>query len=279
MRKNKLFTALAAIALLTGTGVEVVNNAPVAQAATKKTTKKAKKSKKTTAKYAIVNIKSGAPAYKIVFNSNGSKVKKIVRLTKKGKKMSLRGGKSYALWSTKYKKTTYYYVGGTTAVRAKDAKRVSKKKVPTINSIIKKAQAERKAKVDALKAKVDNWQAQIDNVKPKTYGAKANANAPYWKINTSTGKIESTTASQMPAGTGLSIIYKTNDLFKGEKTAYIARTNDNQLIVIPAESVTLDDKNAQIPDQNAYNEAVKKATDLKNQADQDIKQAQQELQK
>lgn len=281
MRKNKLFTALAAVALLTGTGVEVLNNAPVAQAATKKTTKKAKKSKKTkkTSKYATISIKAGAPAYKVTIKNN--KVSKVSRLTKKGKKLSLRGGQSPAIWSTKYKKVTYYYIGGNYAVRAKDAKRTSKKKVPTLNSIIKKAQAKQKAKIDAandiLKAKVNSWQAQIDNVKPKTYGAKANENASYWKINTSTGKIESTTASQMAAGTVFSIIYKTDKIFQNGNTAYIARTNDNQLIIIPASGVTLDDQNAQIPDQDAYSEAVKKATDLKNQADKDIQQTQQDL--
>lgn len=283
MKKNKLFTALAAVALLTGTGVEVINNAPVAQAATKKTTKKAKKAKKSkkTAKYATINIKSGAPVYKITFNSNGSKVKKITRLTKKGKKLSLRGGSSPAIWSTKYKKTTYYYIGGKYAVRAKDAKRTSKKKVPTLNSLIKKAQAEQKAKIDAanntLKAKAADWQAQIDNVKPKTYTGKVNSGVQYWKVDTSTGKIESTTPSKMTDNTTLSIIYKTSEILSNGNMAYIARTSDDQIVIVAASDVTLDDPNAQVPDQQAYNDAVKKANDINDQAKKDIEQTKKDL--
>ncbi|GAA3627035.1 hypothetical protein GCM10022297_02050 [Lactobacillus hamsteri] len=282
MRKNKLFTALAAVALLTGTGVEVLSNAPVAQAATKKTTKKAKKSKKSkkTSKYATISIKAGAPAYKVTIKNN--KVSKVSRLTKKGKKLSLRGGQSPAIWSTKYKKVTYYYIGGNYAVRAKDARCISKKKVPTLNSIIKKAQAKQKAKIDAandtLKAKVNNWQAQLENVKPKTYAAKTSSEAQYWTIDDN-GKLNQN-SSKLPSGTQVAVIFKTNDILtnnNGSVTAYFATINNNQRIIISADNVTLDDQGAQIPDQKAYEASVKNFNDMNTQAKNDIEQTKADL--
>ncbi len=131
MKKNKLFTILAAITLLTGVGTEASAslNANTVQAARrggrkararrkstrrrKRTTKKrrntksAKKTRKA-APYAIVRIRRGAPVYIIKFNKAGTAVSRIYRK----KKASFKAIKAYAYWWTRYRGVSYYYLPG-----------------------------------------------------------------------------------------------------------------------------------------------------------------------
>ena len=281
MKKKSLFTALAAAVLLTSAGTEVLagGSAAVTQAATKKAKKTTKKTKKAS-KYATINIKRGARVHKIVFNKSGSKVNKVTLLkNKKGKQMALKGGKASAIWSTKYKGVTYYYIGGASyAVRAKDAKRTSKKKVPSLTSLIKA----RKAKVDAanneLKAKVDSWKGQIDAAMPNKFTGTVNTETEYFKYEN--GKAPKAT-DKLAKGTKLTVLFKMDDvLSNGDSNipAYFALTSDNQEIILASQVVTIDNNAAsQIPDQKGYEDSVKKYNDLNTQAKNDLEQTKKDL--
>lgn len=286
MKKRKLFTALAAAVLLTTSGSALVNNVNPTYAATKKA-KKSNKAKKST--YATINIKRGARAYKIVFNKKGNKIKKVTLLKVKGKTQALRGGKSPAIWSTKYKKVTYYYIGNSgktaMAVRAKDAKRVGKKKVQSLTSYIKKNQAARKAKVDAanatLKNKANDWQNKLDAAKPQTVAAKTNTETSYFNVDDS-GK--ATMASdKMQANTAFTILFKIPDALSmsdGSKVdAYYAQTSDKKIVVIPVSAVTLDNSGAKVLTQSEYEAAVKAYNDMGTTAKADIEQTKKDLEK
>ncbi|WP_251716972.1 hypothetical protein [Lactobacillus agrestimuris] len=282
MKKKSLFTALAAAVLLTSAGTEVLagGSTAVTQAATKKAKKTTKKTKKAS-KYATINIKRGARVYKIVFNKSGSKVNKVTLLkNKQGKQMALKGGKASAIWSTKYKGVTYYYIGGASyAVRAKDAKRTSKKKVPSLTSLIKA----RKAKVDAanneLKAKVNSWKGQIDAAMPKKFTGTVNTETEYFKVDEN-GKVSKAT-DKLAKDTKLTVLFKMNDvLSNGDSNipAYFALTSDNQEIILASQVVTIDNNAAsQIPDQKGYEDSVKKYNDLNTQAKNDLEQTKKDL--
>lgn len=201
MRKNKLFTALAAVALLTGSGVGLVSsnqNVTTVQAATKKA-----------AKVARVRVKRGAALYQIKFNRQGTKVLKIIPLVQRGRRQALRGGSFPGIWSAKYKGVKYYYIGNSGnqfwSVRARDAKVTSKKHVPTINAFVKANQSKRQAAINKRQALAKSWQNKIDAARPKTFPAKVNAETTYW--NVVNGKIQTTT-DKLSMGTNLTIIYK-----------------------------------------------------------------------
>lgn len=269
MKKNKLFTVLAAITLFTSTSVIVENN-------NFNTTVLAAK-KTTTAK---VKVKSGARLYHITFNKKGTKVIRINLLKNKGRVQALRGGTFNAIWSNKYKGTNYYYIGnnGKTAwaVRTKDAKVIGKKRVPTITTFVKlnkakaaKAQAKQKAKVDARKALAKQWQDKIDAAKPKSFTGKVNTETIYGTVG-SDNKIQQAN-DKLSMGTNLTIIYKINDVFKGSSNnsnGYIAYDNDDKkTVLVPAAAVSLDNgSDADVLTQDQYSTAQKNVDSLYQQA-------------
>lgn len=272
MKKNRLFTALAAVALLTGSGVGLVeNNQNVAtvQAATKKS----KKSSKKAAKVARVRVKRGAALYQIRFNRQGTKVTKIVPLREKGRKQALRGGSFPGIWSAKYKGVKYYYIGNAGnqywAVRARDAKVTTKKKVPTITAFVKANQAKANAKVAARKALQKSWQAKLDAARPKVYTGKTNAKAPYY-YQTSDKK---TAQGSLDIGTSLNILYKrqlSGQNASGQQIkfdAYAVLSSDGKSIwLVPTQYVSLDNSNAQVPDITTYENSVKNYNSIYAQA-------------
>ena len=267
MKKKKLFTVLVAAALLTTTGASLTEaNTPVAQAATKKSKKTTKKNYKNP----TVSIKKGATLYKITFNKKGTAIKKIAPMKQKGRKLTLKAVKMTSSWSTKYKGVSYYYLGGNYAVRTKDAKVVSKKKVPTLTSL--QREAKNKAIADYQK-RASDWQSKIDAAKPKTYPAKVTTESGYFIIDTSTGKGTKST-SNLPVGTTLTVLYKDSSAIQSNDgksiEAYFARTSDNKYILIPVAAVTLDDASANVSDSSQYKLSVKNANDLYEQAKKDL---------
>lgn len=272
MKKNKLFTALAAITMLTSAGAVVgSNNVNTTVMAAKKST---------TAK---VRVKSGAPLYNITFNKKGTKVTKVSPLKTKGRAQALRGDTFNAIWSKKYKGVNYYYIGNngsqSWAVRTKDAKVIGKKKVPTITAFVKankakyaKAAAKQKAKVDQRKALAKQWQDKIDAARPKTFTGKVNTEVPStgYGVVGSDGKTQTPTES-LSMGTKVTVIYKMTGLFKrGSESidGYVARDNDdNKTIIIPTSAISLD--NGSVSDvltSDQYQAANKNVENLYNQA-------------
>lgn len=275
MKKNKLFTILAAATLLTGTGTSLMSDvsSSTVQAA-KKSKKKVKKSKKRVAKkrtkkakkakYATVRIKRGAVAYKVGFNKNYSKVTKIAAMKRKGKKQAFRGGKASVLWSTKYKKTNYYFLGGGLAVRAKDAKKTNKVKISSFSSLIKKAQ-------DNFKKKVSDIMNQANALAPKGYAATVNKDtSDFFTYNKDSKKFEISKDS-LTANTAIYVLYVENIKSNSGSDVpfYYAMTSDNKQLMIPKEYVTLKDANAKVPDEKTFADSM---TNYKNAVDNAKKQ-------
>lgn len=272
MKKNRLFTALAAVALLAGSGVGLVeNNQNVAtvQAATKK----GKKSSKKAASVARVRVKRGAALYQIKFNRQGTQVTKIVPLREKGRRQALRGGSFPGVWSAKYKGVKYYYIGNDGnkfwAVRARDAKVTTKKRVPTITAYVKKNVAKANAKVAARKALQKSWQAKLDAASPKIYTGKTNAKTPYF-YPTSGNKFAN---GSLDIGTSLSIAYKTqltgtdSNGQKHNYDVYAVAGNNNQTWYVPVQAVSLDKGSASdIPTLEQYQKSVKNYNTILAQA-------------
>lgn len=262
MKKRKLFTVLAAAALLTSTGVSLAETTtPTVQAATKSTKKNYKNP--------TVSVKKGARLYKITFNKKGTAVSKIVPMKKNGRQLTMKAVKMTASWSTKYKGVNYYYLGGNYAIRTKDAKVISKKKVPTLTSLMKQS---RDKAVAAYKKKAADWQSKIDAAKPKTYTGKVTTASIYFNMDTSTGK-GSKADSEMPVGTTLTILFKDDNAIRSNNqkvTAYYAMTSDKKYILIPASAVTLDDPNAAVLTSEQYSASNKNANDLYEQAKKDL---------
>lgn len=272
MKKNRLFTALAAVALLAGSGVGLVeNNQNVAtvQAATKK----GKKSSKKAASVAKVRVKRGAALYQIKFNRQGTKVTRIIPLREKGRRQALRGGSFPGVWSAKYKGVKYYYIGNDGnkfwAVRARDAKVTTKKKVPTITAYVKNNVAKANAKVAARKALQKSWQAKLDAARPKIFTGKTNAKTIYYQP-TSNKKLNN---GSLDIGTSLNILYKTqlsgtnNNGQTIKIDVYATIGSDGKTMwLVPIQSVSLDNSKDQIPDQTTYQNAINNYEKIRTQA-------------
>lgn len=256
-------TALMAVALFGSTGAELVQQPANVQAA------RVAKSKKSV-KYGIVYVKINTPAYRAILNKDATKVAKVIRYKQKGKKAYMRPGKFMALFYFNYKGTKYYYIRigeGALVVKAKNTNKLDKRKIPSYkNSSIYQAIVKAKNAQNARK----DWQAKLDAAQPKTYSAKTNAGSQYFTID-SNGK--GTLASdELPIGTPLTVIFST-DLSRGSQSVkgYCAQTSDGKMIVIPADSVSLDDSSAQVLDQKSYEAAVKNYNNLKKQAQAALK--------
>ena len=263
MKKNKLFTALAAIALFTSASAVVEsNNFSMTVSAAKKAT---------TAK---VKVKRGARLYRITFNKKGTKVLRITQLKSKGRAQALKGGTFNAIWSDKYKGVNYYYIGNSGnqawAVRTRDAKVIGKKKIPTINAFVKANVAKANAKKAARQALQKEWQDKLDAAKPKSFTGKTNTEAMYFPVENE--KPSSQPASdKLAMGTSLTIIYKMTGALKtndGSIDAYIALDKDNnKTIIIPANEVSLDNGSASdVLTQDQYTAANKNYEDIYAQA-------------
>lgn len=224
MKKNKLFTILAAITLLTGVGTEASAslNANTVQAARrggrkararrkstrrrKRTTKKrrntksAKKTRKA-APYAIVRIRRGAPVYIIKFNKAGTAVSRIYRK----KKASFKAIKAYAYWWTRYRGTSYYYLPGVRsgkykqiAVRTRDAKVTTRKKPFSLDAQTKK--------VNKVRARLAYWNKTLNAARPRAYIGTVNSSAAYY-IGDSSRHLQK--AGTFNAGTSLIVLFQT----------------------------------------------------------------------
>lgn len=266
MKKNKLFTVLAAVALLGSTGASLVeSNAPVVQAA-KKSKKKVKKSKKKTAKYAYVRTKRNAYVYKVTINKRGDKISRVSNYKRKGKKQVFKSGLKFVpQFSFKYKKTNYYYLGSNLAVRSRDVKRLNKKSIPTLTSLVKKAKA-------ARKAKVDNWNKKINEAAPKGYGATIKEDTQYYVYNDSSKKFE-LSSDKLTKGSEIVVLYKQDVPNKDNSSTipfYFAMNTANKKMLIPVEEVTLKNSSASVPDENAFSTAYKNYTDIIAAAKKDL---------
>lgn len=240
MKKNKLFTALAAIALFTSAGAVVESNnfSTTVSAAKKATTAK-------------VRVKSGARLYRITFNKKGTKVLRIKPLVSKGRAQALRGGTFNAIWSKKYKGVNYYYIGnsGNTAwaVRTKDAKVMGKKKIPTITAYVKTNVAKANAKKTARQALQKEWQDKLDAAKPKTFTGKTNTEATYFPQGQNNQFSNQPASDKLPLGTNLNIMCKAEGKTSDGNSIdmYIAYDKDNnKMVIVPASQVSLDSGSA-----------------------------------
>lgn len=270
MKKNKLFTILAAITLLTGVGAEASANlnANVVQAAKrtkkskgrKKTTRRSKKtSKKRTSKktrkaapYAIVRIRRGAPVYIIKFNKAGTAVSKIYRQ----KKTTFRAIRAYAYWWTRYRGVSYYYLPGVRsgkykqiAVRTKDAKVTTKKKPFSLDAQTKK--------VNKVKARAAYWNRTLNAARPKAYSGTIKTNTPYLVFD-QTGK--SHQGGTLNTGNSVNVVFQI-DLSGTEngqsvKIPMYAVDLNNSLVYVPTQAVTINN-GASIPSYQGYTSSVK----------------------
>lgn len=261
MKKNKLFTAVAAIALLGSTGVGLVaNNAPVAQAATKKS----KKSKSTvSSKYPVITIKKGAVLYKVTVNKTSGKITKVTN----SKRIFVSATKVNAIYSTKYKKTNYYLIDSGYAVKTSYAKVTGKKKVPTLTSLTKAAKAKAAAAQKKVKDTIDQWNSKITAAAPQTYTGKVNTAANYLTYNDSTKKW-SVASDTLASGTPVTVLF-TIDLTSSNGSTipgYYAVTSNNTAVLLEQTDVTLDDANAQVLDQSTYTSKYNAAKQLQTQA-------------
>lgn len=261
MKFKKLAVMLSAAALIAPVGATVVssNASTVVQAARTKASANA-----------YVAVRRNAIAYRITFNKTDTKIIRIAPAkTKNGKHyLRLKSGRTRAYWSYRYKRVTYYYIGGRYAVRAKDAKRVGSKRVPTLTSIMKANQA----KLNAAKAKLTAWQNKISAAMPKPVAGKTNTASVYW-VMSQDGKTFSKAGSELPAGSQIEILFKDDAMLTSSngstQAAYFAEYNGSKIIV-PAAVVTLDQANAAVPTMQEYANAIQNANNLYNQAKQDL---------
>lgn len=289
MKKNKLFTIFAAVTMLASTGSALLseNTNKTVQAAKRKAkkakkakkTKRVKKAKKTANKRAYVRVKRGAVAYRPILTKDKTKIRKIVPIKYRARKAYLKGGKAVANWSTKYKKTTYYYVvikKEAVIVRAKDTKRIGKKRVPTLNSVMKKQQAAAKK---LFEAKVDEWNKKIKAASPTNFDAKVTTETQYLQAqqaSSTSDKVKFEAAKDtLKVDTKLTVLATTeikvtkNGVDSQEK-AYVTTNDNKQMLIIPADAVTLNDANADVPSLDTYSNKLKNANELLSAAKKDL---------
>lgn len=264
MKKNKIMTALMAVALFGSTGAALVQQPANVQAA------RVAKSKKSV-KYGIVNIKVNAPAYRVAFNKSAIKVAKVSRYKQKGKKAYMRAGKQIALFYFNYKGTKYYYLNvGGLVVKAKNTTKVGKRRIPSYAKSTVYSEVQAKIAQDN---KINSWNSKLTAAQPKTYSAKISTPTYYYVIG-SDNKVQRSD-NQLPIGTAVTVAFKTSltATFNGQSSDipfYVVAGTDGKTWLIETSNVTLDDSSAQVPDQTAYQNNQKNYSDLVNQARKDL---------
>lgn len=261
MFKKQLMNILVGVTIFSAGTASIggfMSNPTVAQAATTQNK----------VKYTPITIKRGARLYKLTFNKQKNKVVKVSAQKRKGVALRIKGGKSQAVWSTTYKRTKYYYIGGVYAIRAKDAKVQKGKSVPSLSGIIAKQVAKQEALNEQRKQEADNWNQKLQDAKPQTVAAKVTKDSQYFTVD-SNGKGTKAT-DELKAGTSLNIIYSDASSIKTSDgkniPAYFAKTDSGTTIVIPIEAVTLDNKNDHVLTADEYNQAIQNVNNIYSQA-------------
>lgn len=252
MKRKKLLTALTVAVMLFSTGTFITESNAATVLAAKKTKKSSKKSNK--AATALVQVKKRAAAYRPVLNKKGTAISKITPMKIKGKKVYLKGGKAQAIWSYKYKKVTYYYVKISKAnviVRAKDTKRLNKKKIVSLATFLKQ-----NSKAASKKVNVPIKLMPFD----KYFEASTNKTTAYWTTDKDGKPVKS--SNTLPEKTSLRVLFQLSMSGKVNGQAinipfYCAQTSKGQMIYLPAAYVTLSNSSAKIPDRAGYETNLK----------------------
>lgn len=260
-KKFKKMVAIGGIAITlfgagTGIATSMLNSKP-AEAKTQK-------------QDSIKNIKAkrNAKISLMTLNKKGTKVIKVTAM-KRGPYV-VKGAKTHAYWQFMYKKHNYYYLGGRYVARASDFAKI--KSVDKLTNLVKRAQKAQIAQIansKAYKEKQKNWEDKLDAARVKTISAKTNQKTTYWELNKDTQQSQ----KEMDMGEKIQIMFvQKNALKQGDNSfdAYYALYNNKQ-IVIPAESVTLDDKNQKVLDSDEYKKAVDNFNTIYKNAQSDLK--------